>query len=519
MTSIIGLFFLSFLLSLLFTPLISRMAKKYGFVDLPSDRKIHTEPVPRVGGVAICLAFFLTFISVLIYPTLIFELLFIDSKIMIFTLGALMAFFLGLWDDIRPLGAKRKLVVQCLIAFIAYKGGINIKLLSISSETILDLGRLALPFTIFWFLIIMNAINLIDGLDGLAAGVSLFVALTLLVISVSTGRLLTAMGFAVLAGSVLGFLRYNFNPASIFMGDSGSYFLGYMLAGLSIMGSMKGPASVAILIPIIAMGIPLMDVIFAPIRRFVLGQQLFTPDKNHIHHRLLLMGFTHKNAVLLLYAISIVMGILAFALVHARNEGIALILFIFGTTVFLIIRHIGNIRHIGTHEIHDWFMDITDEIGFSRERRRFFNLQLNIYQSGDMKMLWENICKALDKLGFDMAEMCLEKKVLELNIIKNFEKLGYETDSEILDNVLATSCINGQKMIWRRNEKTIDENLIQDYLLKMELPLINKNGQKFGFIRLMKDLRREAITHNTFRRVEHLRRTVLGSLQVLMQNN
>ena len=166
------------------------------------------------------------------------------------------------------------------------------------------LGWLSLPLTVFWFLLVLNALNLIDGLDGLASGITLFVALTLLIVWDSPSNLIVAMALAALAGASLGFLRYNFHPASIFLGDSGSYFLGYNLAALSILGSLKSEAAVAILIPIVALGVPVIDALWSPVRRFILGQRIFTPDRDHIHHRLLKLGYTHRRAVLLLYAIT-----------------------------------------------------------------------------------------------------------------------------------------------------------------------------------------------------------------------
>ncbi|GBC62203.1 undecaprenyl/decaprenyl-phosphate alpha-N-acetyl glucosaminyl 1-phosphate transferase [Desulfonema ishimotonii] len=515
MTSIIGIFFVSLLSSLMLTPLVAQLARKYNIVDQPSARKVHTRSIPRAGGVAICLAFFLPFGAALAYPTRIFELLTADGNLMIFAMGAFLAFFLGLWDDIRRLDAKFKFAVQILIALIAYASGLKIQAISVFNITPWDLGFFSLPVTVFWFLLVTNAINLIDGLDGLAAGISLFVSVILLVICITSQRYLVAMGFAALCGATLGFLRYNFNPASIFMGDSGSYFLGYMLAGLSIMGSLKGPATVAILIPVIALGIPLMDVLFAPVRRFILGKKLFLPDKNHLHHRLLQMGFTHRNAVLLLYSITIITGILAIVMVHAKNDDIALILFILGSGVILGIRKLGYMNYIGMNKVQNWFRDVTDEMGISQGRRSFLSCQVEISESPDMNSLWDNVCKALDTLDFDMAEMHLEKTTLWQNIGKALCKLGFDT-AELLQNIQMNDpggiCTH---MSWRKNGFDVD-GACKECLLRMQLPLIGKDGQSFGSIWLIKDLKRDAISHCTLRRVEHLRRSVLGSLQVLI---
>ena len=193
---------------------------------------------------------------------------------------------------------RRRSASRC----ISYAGGIQIGVVYLPGVGELALGWLSLPLTVFWFLLILNALNLIDGLDGLAAGITLFVALTLLIVWSSPSNLIVALALAALAGASLGFLRYNFHPASIFLGDSGSYFLGYNLAALSILGSLKSEAAVAILIPIIALGVPVIDALWSPVRRFILGQRIFTPDRDHIHHRLLKLGYTHRRAVLMLYA-------------------------------------------------------------------------------------------------------------------------------------------------------------------------------------------------------------------------
>lgn len=508
MISIITIFFTSLGLSLVLTPQVAVIARKYNIVDTPSERKVHTKIIPRAGGVAIYLAFVLTFLATLIYPTAVFELLF-DRQAISFLIGASLAFLLGLWDDVKPLNSKIKLAIQILIACIVYTGGLKIRAVSIFA---LHSEWVSLAITVFWFVLVMNAINLIDGLDGLAAGITLFVSLVLLVICIKTNRLQAALGFAALGGATLGFLKYNFNPASIFMGDSGSYFLGYSLASLSIMGSVKAPATVASLIPVIALGLPLMDVMFAPIRRFFLGQKIFSPDKNHLHHRLLRLGFTHKNAVFFLYGTCVFMGLLAILMVHSNDEGNSLILMILAPAVILGVRQLGYADYFGPGKFYDWVKDITDEMGISYERRSFLNFEVEIYQSGDMKTLWINICKALEKLGFDTAEMYLEQKAIWCNLRRTLEKLGLDTSGVIL----AVGENGNHKMVWAREGFSVNIDSYNDSLMTIELPLICDDGQSFGTMWLVKDVRRERIAHSTLRRVEHLRRTVLSSLKTLV---
>jgi len=516
MTSIIGIFFLSLVLSLFLTPCVIRVTKKYGIVDMPSERKIHLEPIPRAGGAAIFLAFFMALFAGRFYPTVILEQL-KDPHIAMLAAGAFLVFCLGLWDDIKDIGPGIKFMVQIAAACLAYIGGMKINIIGIFDYNI-TLGWFSLPVTIFWFLLVINAINLVDGLDGLAAGISLFVSLVLLIICITTQKNLEVLTLAALSGAIMGFLKYNFSPASIFMGDCGSYFLGYMLAGLSIMGSVKGSATVAILIPVIAMGVPLIDVIFSPIRRFIIGQKIFSPDKNHLHHRLLKLGINQRNAVLVLYGFCIFMGILSIITIHAKSEDTALILIVVGAIAGMAIRKLGYMRYFGIGKVHEWLKDVSDEIGFSHERRNFLSLQIEIHESNSINDLWNNICKAMDKLGFDMTEMHIDCKTAKQKMCQGFDRLGFDVGEATLNQMMAIINKTRQTMIWKRPGFDDNQAVCKESLMKMELPLIDNEGQSFGYIWLVKDLKRDGISHYTLRRVEHLRRTVLGTLQVIMQN-
>lgn len=518
MTSIITIFILSLFISLVLTPKIRETARNYGIVDMPSERKVHTQPVPRIGGIAIFLSFFIAVILSFFYPTVVFAYFKNPQMIMLFT-GAFIVFGLGLWDDIKSLGPGTKFAVQILAAGFAYAGGIKINIVGVYSAQY-HLQFLSFPITIFWFLLVINAINLVDGLDGLAGGISLFVSIILLIICITTHRYIEALPLAVLSGSILGFLKYNFNPASIFMGDSGSYFIGYMLAGLSIMGSVKGSATVSMLIPVIALGLPLVDAVFSPIRRFILGQKLFSPDKKHLHHRLLALGLTHRKAVLILYGVCVILGILALITVHAKSENVALILIIAGAMVWIGIRKLGYIEYFGMARLHNWLKDIGDEMGISHDRRSFLNLQIEINESKSIDDLWNNICNALERLEFDMAEMHLYCKVQTPSMCQGFERLGFDLTGMPLKQMLEMKNQTAENdMIWTRENFDKDHDVCRECLMKMELPLIDKNGQSFGELWLLKDLKRSAITHYTLRRVEHLRRTVLGTLQILIQEH
>lgn len=361
----------SLCLALVLTPLAAGIGRRYGLVDVPSGRKVHIKPIPRIGGVALFLAFFGPFLGALFYSNDLIGQILSEPAVLWLSAGATLVFLMGFADDIFRLHPLVKFGVQAVGAYLAYHGGTCISHLQLPWAVDLDLGWFSLPVTIFWFLLITNALNLIDGLDGLAAGICLFASLVLLILSIMGGRYLVATGLAALVGASLGFLRYNFNPASIFMGDGGSYFLGFMLASLSILGSIKSQATVAVLIPIIALGLPLIDTTLAPVRRFLMGKQLFQPDKSHIHHKLLRMGFSQRRAVLLLYGVNILLGLFAILLVNAHDRNAALILLVLGVCVILGIRKLGYLEYLAVDKMVGYIQDVTDVMGLSKDRRTF----------------------------------------------------------------------------------------------------------------------------------------------------
>ncbi|PQP34869.1 undecaprenyl/decaprenyl-phosphate alpha-N-acetylglucosaminyl 1-phosphate transferase [Desulfobacteraceae bacterium SEEP-SAG9] len=490
MTTLSTIFILALIISLAVTPLMKRVAQKYNLVDLPDERKVHSTAIPRMGGIAVYIAFFFPFLSFFFFSTTITELLIINKQVIALVVGASLVFGVGLWDDLHKLNPFIKFSIQLISTLIAYWGGMRIYGFVLPWGGGISLGWLSLPMTVFWFLVVINGINLIDGLDGLAAGVTLFVALMLLVLCVTDENFLTAMGFAALSGATLGFLRYNFNPASIFMGDSGSYFLGYMLAALAIMGSVKSQAAVAILIPIIALGVPLLDVLWSPVRRFLLGRRLFSPDKEHLHHRLLALGLSQRLAVWILYGITILMGILSILMVHVSNEQSAMILLLIGAAMILGMRKLGYFEYFAMDKVYGWLKDLTDQAGITHERRSFLNIQMDIGHSTDLTEGWQNVCEALERLGFDMAELSLNLR-----------------EGRVKGSVGPAS--------WEWTQAAFDKNkdVMKECLLKLELPLLGKNNEKFGTLWLIKDLERDAISQYTLRRVESLRRTIIRFME------
>jgi UDP-GlcNAc:undecaprenyl-phosphate/decaprenyl-phosphate GlcNAc-1-phosphate transferase len=493
MTTVLFIFVLSLIFSLFFTPLIITVGKKYNLVDQPSARKIHKTAIPRIGGVAIFISFFLPFLTVLFYSNDILKLLVLDHARIALIIGASIAFGLGLGDDIKRLNPWLKFGVQALVGCVAFWGGIRIDVISLPMVGPLQLGWLSLPVTVFWFLLVINAINLIDGLDGLAAGISFFAAIVLLVLCIASHSYLVAMGLAALSGATLGFLRYNFNPASIFMGDSGSYFLGYMLAALSIQGSIKSQATVVTLMPLIALGLPLMDTLWATIRRFILGQGVFAPDKDHLHHRLIKHGFTHRRAVLILYGVTVGMGGIALILVHSSDERAALILLLIGAGLVFFIRKLGYLEYLAAEKFLGWARDITDEMGIKRERRTFLGLQVTIAESKTLAEFWEKVIDAGQFLDFDYLELRLENG-----------SVGSWTPT-----VLS----------WKADGRDFDgDHFDRKRVLYLTLPLAGEK-HKIGSLALAKDLNGSSLRPHILRRIEHLRRTVEGTIRKLSIDN
>jgi UDP-GlcNAc:undecaprenyl-phosphate GlcNAc-1-phosphate transferase len=507
MTTILFVFIIALVLSLVLTPLAGRFGERFGALDVPSERKEHTMPTPRCGGLAIVAAFLFTLALSILITTDVSNKLVLDRQATFFLLGALMVFGVGLFDDFHRLGPKVKFLFQVIGASIAFWGGLRIEVFSLFS---IDLHFVILSYfvTVFWFVFFINAINLIDGLDGLAAGIAFFASAVLVILSVMRGQYLIAMLFAVLAGAVLGFLRYNFNPASIFMGDGGSYFLGYVIAGLSIMGSIKSQVGAAMLIPIVALGIPVFDTILSPIRRFILGKEMFKPDKGHVHHKLVGMGFSTKRVVWTIYGISFCLCALSVVLVNVRDEQAGLFLILLGAGAVIFIRKLGYLEYFTSDKIYGWFKDITDEAGFSHDRRSFLSLQIQMGKSGNLEEVWQNLCTAAGKLEFDMAE---------LHLCRRREDKDYDGPGDVRPRIQEKERrkkINGGSFQWTRKGFDINEHICGNALLKLELPLISgDNGhQCIGVLWMIKDIKRNHISHYTLRRVEHLRRTVNGTL-------
>lgn len=315
MTKYILPFLIAVIISFITTPLVRRLAFKIGAIDIPKDsRRVHKEPMPLIGGLAIFFA--------VILVTLIF--LPLTKEIISIIIGAIIIVVGGIIDDIKELRPKDKFVFQIIAGLvIIIGGGVRIDFITnpFSKDiALLDLKWLSVPISLFWIVGITNTLNWIDGLDGLAAGVAMISSITLMVVAGKFGYTNIIILSAAIAGACLGFLPYNFNPAKIFMGDTGALFLGFMLSAITIEGVMKSVATIAIVAPILILSVPIFDTTFAIFRRLLNGQSIVAADRGHLHHRLLNRGFSQRQSVLILYGISAIFGLIAILVSQANSK-------------------------------------------------------------------------------------------------------------------------------------------------------------------------------------------------------
>ncbi|WP_163099335.1 glycosyltransferase family 4 protein [Peribacillus alkalitolerans] len=301
----------SFITVLLVTPLVMKLAVKIGATDKPNARKVHTKLMPRLGGLAIFIGVMVGYFVSGLY----------NQHIISISLGAIIIIVLGVLDDKLELSAKVKLLGQLVVAFLVVQSGLTIDFITIPFVDKIDLGILSIPITVLWIVGITNAINLIDGLDGLAAGISSICIATIAVMAGLNGNILILTIALIVLASTVGFLFYNFHPAKIFMGDTGSLFLGYIISILSLLGLYKSVTLFSFVVPIIILGVPVFDTTFAIIRRIVNKKPISAPDKSHLHHRILALGFSHRATVLIIYALGIVFSACAFIFSNATLWG------------------------------------------------------------------------------------------------------------------------------------------------------------------------------------------------------
>jgi len=354
------------------TPAVRELARRWGVLDHAlSSRKAHGQPVPRLGGVAIVLAFYAPLLALAFVDSEVGRRFWADSQhAQALIVGGLAIAALGVVDDLRGAKARLKFTVQFAVAGYMYWSGFRVDVIANPFGDPIHLGWLGLPFTLLWIAGVVNAMNLIDGLDGLAGGVAVIAIGSTFVLAAVRGDPMMLLFTAALAGAVLGFLFYNFNPATIFMGDTGSMFLGFVLAATAIRTNQKAGTAVAIIVPILSLGVPISDTLLSMGRRAIRGAPLFSADRGHIHHRLLARGYTPRQAVLALYGTCLVLGAAALVLSFSNSLVSALALVLVSILAFFGLKGLG-------------FVDWKRAHGALDRRRYNIDLRLAVRRAGE----------------------------------------------------------------------------------------------------------------------------------------
>ena len=507
--------FLSALLcAFLFTPVAAKAGTRFGAVDRPNARKVHSGAIPRTGGLAIIASFLLGHFLLIMTGTILGH--FTPNWILcgLFLGGAFFAVGIGITDDFKRIPSSVKLLMQILAATIAFQGGIRVETFGVFEMSWHFSVITSYLLTVFWFVLFMNAVNLIDGLDGLAAGVAVFSSAVMAALMIIAGNEKGALAFAAIAGAALGFLRYNFNPAKVFMGDGGSYFLGYALAFFSISYGAKSQVGLSLLIPLIALGLPIFDVIVSTLRRFITGKKIFKADRGHIHHRLLARGLTTKKAVLVLYGITSILALSTLVLVNLRSGEVGIIFLFLGIGAIVFIRKLGYFEYLAFDKLFGWLHDIRDVSGFTHDRRAFLGVEINIRESQTLDEMWQHVCKALEMKGFLKGYLVLNNSNTVLADSSSFPHGGIHLHpvghSESDENVIG-------ERIWTYSPQDQNKRYIipQEWKFEMTTPLLNKHKTSFGILYLTRDLRKHPFTAHTMRRIESLRRSLVVALEKL----
>jgi len=403
-----GLFAFSLLVSFVATREVRDWATRRGWVSVPHEgRHVHQSPLPRLGGVAIFLAFSVSLgvwlgLS-LVFPRLLDGLA--PNTILQIYVPACLIFCLGIYDDLRGAGPYLKFAVQAVAAAMLFAGGMRVLDLPLIFGSHSLPWFVGLPLTVLWVVAVTNAFNLIDGLDGLAAGSALFSTMVVFVVSLVTHSWLGSLMSVTLAGAILGFLRFNFNPATIFLGDSGSLFIGFMLSALALAGAEKAPTFVAVAIPVVSFGLPILETMLSIIRRLISGKPIFTADREHIHHKLLQMGFSHRQVVIVLYAVSAVFAMLSLFLLWPTGSTLGLVLAVVGTGIWLGVQHLnylefGELRRVAQRTIEQRHIVINN----LSVRRAVEELKV----AGNFDQVRRVLVAAFDSNDFDAFELHLK---------------------------------------------------------------------------------------------------------------
>lgn len=365
MKTYFALFAIATCSALVSTPILRRICQRFKLLDVPADnRRVHTSAIPRLGGVAIYLSLMVALASLLLVSNLVTDSLAYYRPVLFKVLvPSTLVLLLGVYDDLRGTNAAVKFLGLGLIASLFYAMGGRIEALAVPFVGIVAFPPIvSFALTVFWLVAISNAFNLIDGVDGLAAGAALFSSVVILVVALSGGHAVMTVMAIVICGALAGFLRYNFNPASIFLGDSGALFVGFLLASLSLLGAQKATTAIAVITPILAFGLPVVDTTVTMARRVIGRRPIFQGDGEHIHHMLLARGWSQRRVVLILYAVCAAFGLFAALSTKTSSPTTGFVLFVISAAVIFAV---GHLRY---HEVDELRAGVRRTVGNRRER-------------------------------------------------------------------------------------------------------------------------------------------------------
>lgn len=505
MRTYLTLFVTALFFALGMTPFVRRWAMDWGAVDWPDKkRRIHNRPTPRLGGMAIFFAFFATLICAPLVGTPVSQSLRQNQAQVLGLLApATLVFLLGVYDDFRGANSTLKLTVQLIASMMLYLSGFGITSISLPFDGSWEPpAMLSFPLTACWIVVITNAFNLIDGLDGLASGASVFALLSIFICSLSQGNPEISLMSIALVGSVMGFLRYNFNPATIFLGDSGSLFLGFMAAALSLAGAQKGSTIVAISIPLVSFGLPISEVGISVARRYIGGEPLFQSDRRHIHHMLLRRGLNHRQAVILLYAVCALFALFGLMLLNPERNRTALIFFVLGIGIIL------GVQHLRYAEFHALKYKITKGVARGRQALAV-DVQIRL-GSAELRLA-QNIDQLLTALSDLFQASDLDSVALEV----------VETMSTQARKGAHATSANPEKWQWRwtREDIVFEDVLASNRFWALRVPLSAEGGDLLGSIVFYRDLAKGAITMDLTQVCGLLRQELSIALERLQRKN
>jgi len=478
-----ALFLIATFSALVITPVIRRLCERFKLLDVPADgRRVHKSAIPRLGGVAIYLSLLLALSSLLFVSNVLTESLQFYTPVLLKVLvPTSLVLLLGIYDDLRGTNAVVKFVGLGLIASLFYAMGGRIEVLLVPFVGMVHLpGVIGFLLTVFWLVAISNAFNLIDGMDGLATGAALFSSIVILVVALSGGHLVMTVVTIVLCGALAGFLRYNFNPASIFLGDSGALFVGFLLAALSLMGAQKATTAIAVITPILAFGLPVVDTSVTMVRRLIGRRPMFEGDGEHIHHMLLARGWSQRRVVLILYSVCAIFGLLAALSTKTSSPVTGFVLFVIAVVVIVAV---GQLRY---HEVDELRAGVKRTVGDRRIRVanniRMRRAGLALSKAATLNDLFEAVGQMLEFEEFAYARLELGQAGRADISERAFEASEQRRPLQEIE-------FNNGRVIWSWNRQGVDGNDVivsSDYWC-FRLPLSTQNGE-WGWINLYRPL-------------------------------